>query len=496
MDLSQPIIRIKDADYRYSESHPKILSKVNLDVQKGEFIVITGKSGSGKSTLSLALSGFIPHLYAGEFSGEIIYQGLETKDLSLSEISQFVGLVQQNPENQIVTSMVVEEIIFGPENLNLEKKEILDRLSYSVTATNSGNLLNKSTNALSGGEKQKVVLASILSMRTSVLILDEPFSFLDHQTRNLFLATLKELNEQHGKTIIVIDHQPEIYQSLLTRLLVLTDGTIEADLPKDSIDYSAYSIPPNVLNDINSISTHEVSQKVLEVQNISVDFKNEQILKEITLTIKSGLIYGVIGPNGAGKTTLAQTIMNLHPYNGNILFLNNEISKVPTHKLAKDIGYIWQNPNHQIFEDTVSKEITFAPKNISGNTPEILNLANQMLKEASLETYLDFPPFGLSYGEKRRLNICSSEIYSPSVLILDEPFIGQDKQNFEYILEVLRVRKRKGLTSVIISHRKELYDLVDQFFLLDSGYLIKQGSPQEVTSFLEKEEKSSNHLEG
>ncbi|MHA1207174.1 MAG: energy-coupling factor ABC transporter ATP-binding protein, partial [Candidatus Hodarchaeales archaeon] len=227
MDSSKPIIRIKNVDYQYSESHRVILSKINLEVHKGEFIVISGKSGSGKSTLALVLSGFIPHLFSGKFTGEVEYQGLKTEELSLGEISQFVGLVQQNPENQIVTSTVVEEITFGPGNLNLGKKELLNRLSYSLTATNSENIANRSTTALSGGEKQKVVLASILSMGSSVLILDEPFSFLDHQTRNLFLATLKELTEQQGKTIIVIDHQPEIYRSLMTRLIVLTDGTIK-----------------------------------------------------------------------------------------------------------------------------------------------------------------------------------------------------------------------------------------------------------------------------
>ncbi|MHA1444059.1 MAG: ABC transporter ATP-binding protein [Candidatus Hodarchaeales archaeon] len=496
MDSSKPIIRIKNVDYQYSESHRVILSKINLEVHKGEFIVISGKSGSGKSTLALVLSGFIPHLFAGKFTGEIEYQGLKTEELSLGEISQFVGLVQQNPENQIVTSTVVEEITFGPGNLNLDREELSNRLSYSLTATNKKNIANRSTTALSGGEKQKVVLASILSMGSSVLVLDEPFSFLDHKTRNLFLATLKELTEQQGKTIIVIDHQPEIYQSLMTRLIVLADGTIKEDLPKATIDYSVYTVPQKILMDIKGLSHHQLNKNILKIRNLSVAFKKEQILKDINLSIDSGLIYGVIGPNGSGKTTLAQTIMNLYPYNGNIRFLDNEISKIPTHRLAKEIGYIWQNPDHQIFEDTVVKEITFAPKNILPATPEILNLANQMLEDASLESYVDFPPFGLSYGEKRRLTICSSEIYSPSVLILDEPFIGQDRQNFEYVLEILRLRKQKGLTSIVISHRKELYDLVDHMFVIDSGYLIKQGSPLNINSFFEEQEEYSNYLGG
>ncbi len=496
MDSLKTIIRIKSLDYQYSESHPLVLSKIDLEIQEGEFIVITGNSGSGKSTLALAISGFIPHLLAGKFFGEIEYQGLKTESLSLGEISQFVGLVQQNPENQIVTSSVVEEVAFGPENLNLKKEEILNRLFYSLTATNSDNLLNKSTTTLSGGEKQKVVLASILAMGSSVLLLDEPFSFIDHQTRKQFISTLEELNKQQQKTIIIIDHQPEIYQSLMTRLIVLSKGTIKADLHVKDIDYSVYKVSERVLKDIKRIINSQISNNIIEIDNLSVDFNKTQILHNISLSIDSGLIYGIIGPNGSGKTTLALTIMNLYPYSGNIRFNKKEIAEMPTYKLAKEIGYIWQNPDHQIFEETVTKEITFAAKNILNDSTQILDIAMKMLVDASLELYSELPPFGLSYGEKRRLNICSSEIYSPSVLILDEPFIGQDRQNFEYVLEILRLRKEKGLTSIIISHRKELYYLVDNIILLDSGYLIKQDSPSEIHSFIEEREDYSNYREG
>jgi len=495
VDSSQTIIRIKGLDYQYSEFHPLVLSKIDLEIQEGEFIVITGRSGSGKSTLALAMGGFIPHLLAGNFSGEIDYQGLNTGTLSLGEISQFVGLVQQNPENQIVTSSVVEEIAFGPENLNLKKEEILNRISDSLTATNSDNLLNKSTTTLSGGEKQKVVLASILAMGSSVLLLDEPFSFIDHQTRKQFISTLKQLNKQQQKTIIIIDHQPEIYQSLMTRLVVLSKGKIKADLSVTDIDYSSYKVPQRVLGDIKRIKSSQIDENIIQIDNLSVEFNKAQILRKISLSIDSGLIYGIIGPNGSGKTTLALTIMNLYPYKGSIQFNKKEILEIPTYRLAKEIGYIWQNPDHQIFEETVAKEITFAAKNILNDSTQYFDKVNKILVDASLESYSELPPFGLSYGEKRRLNICSSEIYSPSVLIFDEPFIGQDRQNFEYVLEILRLRKEKGLTSIIISHRKELYDLVDKLIFLDSGYLIKQGSSLEISSFIEEREDYSNYRE-
>jgi energy-coupling factor transport system ATP-binding protein len=240
----------------------------------------------------------------------------------------------------------------------------------------------------------------------------------------------------------------------------------------------------------------QIDENLIQIDNLSVEFNKTQILDKISLSIDSGMIYGIIGPNGSGKTTLALTIMNLYPYKGSIQFNKKEILEIPTYRLAKEIGYIWQNPDHQIFEETVAKEITFAAKNILSNSTRYFDKANTMLVEASLESYSELPPFGLSYGEKRRLNICSSEIYSPSILIFDEPFIGQDRQNFEYVLEILRLRKEKGLTSIVISHRKELYDLVDKLIFLDSGYLIKQGSPLEIHSFIEEREDYSNYMEG
>ncbi|MHA2154294.1 MAG: energy-coupling factor ABC transporter ATP-binding protein, partial [Candidatus Hodarchaeales archaeon] len=202
---------MKDINFQYSDSQPKIISNANLKIKKGEFIGITGRSGSGKSTLALILSGFIPHLIGGTYTGEVIYQGIETRSLSLGEISQLVGLVHQDPENQIVTSNVLEEVAFGPENLNLPKEEILERISFSLSATNLCELISRGTNELSGGEKQQVALASLLAMGGSVLILDEPTSYLDIVNRAQVLNTLQKLNLSQNMTIIVIDHQPEIY---------------------------------------------------------------------------------------------------------------------------------------------------------------------------------------------------------------------------------------------------------------------------------------------
>jgi energy-coupling factor transport system ATP-binding protein len=451
-----------------------------LDVQEGEFIVVTGNSGGGKSTLAFLLAGFIPHLIGGDFKGEILYQGINTNSLTLGEISQLIGLVQQDPENQIITSTVLEEIAFGPENLNLSKTEINKRITESLIATNLNDLLYRSTNELSGGEKQRVALASILAMGGKIIILDEPTAFLDYESKNLLLSTLKDLNLNKRQTVIVIDHQPEIYKDLLTRLVVLDQGVIVEDNQKASVDYSKFNLSMDDLSSIQSLPIKQPITQPIDIKQLTVTLQNSNVLRNISLTLKSGLVYGLVGPNGSGKTTLAQTLLNLHRYKGEILINNENISEVPTYQLAKTIGLIFQNPNHQLFEQTVLKEMLFAPKNLMSEEEDYITKANQFLNDALLIKYSNLPPFGLSYGEKRRLNICSSEIYSPEVLILDEPFIGQDLHNFTFILNILMERKKKGQTSIIISHRDELVQLVDYLYVLKNGELINQGKPQEL----------------
>ncbi len=480
---------MKDINFQYSDSQPKIISNVNLKINKGEFIVITGRSGSGKSTLALILSGFIPHLIGGTYTGEVIYQGIETRSLTLGEISQLVGLVHQDPENQIVTSNVLEEVAFGPENLNLPKEEILERISLCLSATNLDELISRGTNELSGGEKQRVALASLLAMGGSVLILDEPTSYLDIVNRAQVLKTLQKLNLSQNMTIIVIDHQPEIYKDLLTRLIVLEKGSIIGDYYAEEIDYTPYQVSVNSLKKIRILPPNNSIDNILQTDEYSVFLKNTKILSDISLKINSGLIYGIIGRNGSGKTTFANSLLNLHTNKGKMSIFGKNTAKKPTHEIAKDCGLIFQNPNHQIFEQTVKKEILFAPSNLNLDSELTDEKIHQLLVDSSLEQYKNSPPFGLSFGEKRRLTVISIDVYSPSILILDEPFIGQDRYNFEFILKILQKRKENGLTSVIISHRKELFNLVDRFIIFDQGHLIGEGNPREVLPIIK-----SKHL--
>jgi len=482
--LALPQIQVNNLTFYYKNSDKAALSNINLKFNEGEVICVTGSSGGGKTTFGLALSGHIPHTLAGDVRGEIIFQGVPSSDLSITDISQFIGLVQQDPENQLVTPSVLEEVAFGPENLSLPKKEILHRVKVSLETMDLLSLVSRSTNELSGGEKQRVAIASILTMCPQVLVLDEPTSFLDFQSYQKLISTLRELNLQNKITIIIIEHQPYLFKELIDRLIVIEHGSIVGDFQKPNINFTQQKISQEELQTIQRIRPKTDSGRVLDIQKLNISMKNRLVAKEISAELRQGYVYAIVGPNGAGKTTLLQAILNLIPSRGTILYNNKKISNTPTFQLAKKIGLIFQNPNHQIFEKTVLEEITFAPKNFGQDLNKVILNAKQLLREASLDSYIKMTPFGLSYGEKRRLNICSILIYEPDLLLLDEPFIGQDRANIEYLIQLLKERKLKGHTSVIVSHRRELYDLVDYFFVLDKGKLVAQGRPEEIVTYL------------
>lgn len=491
--MTSPLIKIENLYFRYNNSEEYALSEINFQINEGEFICITGSSGGGKSTLALALCGFIPHIIEGELMGQVYLQNLLTSDLTLADISQFVGLVQQDPENQLVTSTTLEEIAFGPENLCLAKEEISKRIFKSLSILNLKSLASRSTNAMSGGEKQRVAIASILAMHPKVLVFDEPTSFLDRGNIKEFLGVIGELNQKERITIIIIDHQPIHFKKYITRLLTLEKGKIIDDNDHQAIDYKRFITPSMELKRIQELKPKLPVEQFLKVQNLNVSLNNRLVLKNISLTIKSGLVYGLIGPNGAGKTTLLETILNLIPVEGNIVYCDQIVSDIPTHLLAFDFGLVFQNPNHQIFNNTVEKEILFAPKNFKLNIEKAKNRALVIFSEINFDQYINRSPFALSYGEKRRLNIASIDIYEPELLLLDEPFIGQDIGNISYLLNLIRRRKIEGKTTIIVSHRNELLDLSDYFFFLDKGKLLFQGESKAISNFLQEYDKEDNN---
>ncbi|MGC1121024.1 MAG: ATP-binding cassette domain-containing protein [Candidatus Methanofastidiosia archaeon] len=416
------MIEIRDYSFRYSDQW--ILKNISLTVDR-ELVVITGKSGSGKSTLALSIAGFLRD--TGVHSGEILYSGRNIDQVDLFELAQSIGIVQQDPEGQICTLSVEDEIAFGLENLCFSPEEIEQRTDWALSIVGGIHLKAKDTRSLSGGEKQKVAIASILAMKPEVIIFDEPTSNLDVETTKEIMRVITKIKGKANISALVIEHKWKHIYKYADRFYEMKGGTLTRIENPIDIPYTGH--------------TREVGGPVLELRNVTFSYDNP-ILDGVNLTVRENEVVGIMGVNGSGKTTLLMCIMNFLNYGGDILKNKKSIKDEKTAEIARNIGMIFQNPNHQIFENTVHKEACFAATNFSVECDIAPLLVN-----AGLQDYQDRNPFRLSYGEKRRLNIVSVLSYGPEVILLDEPFIGQDYENVQKIMDLLR-----GKTCIIVLH--------------------------------------------
>ena len=416
------MIQIKKYGFKYVDEW--VLRNINLNIDR-ELVLITGKSGSGKSTLALSIAGFLKD--TGHHEGEILFQGEPIEGFDLFELAQKIGMVQQDPESQICTMTVEDEIAFGLENVCLPRNEIKKRIDWSLSIVNGEYLRKRDTASLSGGEKQKIAIASILAMKPDVIIFDEPTSNLDVETTEEIMRVIRKIKKKADISAIVIEHKWKHIYNYADTVYEMEAGALKKVKTPPEVAYNGY--------------TRTTGRPILKIEDVSFSYGNP-ILDHVNMTVHEHETVGIMGPNGSGKTTLLMCIMNFLQYTGDILLHEKSIKHKKTSDIARKIGIIFQNPNHQIFENTVLKEVSFAPKNF-----DIYTDVTPLLEKADMEKYIHNNPFRLSYGEKRRLNIVSVLSYSPEVVLLDEPFIGQDYGNVQKIMDLLRNK-----TCIIVLH--------------------------------------------
>ncbi len=245
MMIGDVIISVENLSYSYMSGNSFALNNVNLRIRRGEFVVIMGPSGCGKSTLLYTFNGIIPHLFRGKMDGRVIVDGIDTRESSISKLSQIVGMVFQNPETQIVSSTVIEEVAFGPENLNLSTEEIQKRVEEALTIARLTEKRDFATTSLSGGEKQALAIASVIALRPKVLALDEPTSMLDPAGAALVSNIISDLNKKFGITVIAVDHRVEWAVNVADRLIVMDRGQIVID-DKPSNVFKLYGLVKSI----------------------------------------------------------------------------------------------------------------------------------------------------------------------------------------------------------------------------------------------------------
>lgn len=528
----------KDLEYRYlnrseGSTAAAALNNISFSINEGEFVAIVGKNGSGKSTLAKHLNALL-----SPTGGTVCVFGKYTNAEDLIwDIRSQVGMVFQNPDNQIVATTVEEDVAFGPENLGVEPREIRRRVEESLNKVNMIQFIHHSPHMLSGGQKQRVAIAGVLAMNPKCLVLDEATSMLDPTGRRDVMGILQKLNREDGITIVLITHHMD-EAARADRIIVINNGRIVLegpprevfvnteilinaglDIPQVSSFYSKavnagimekgkmpilideleeqlseYNFVNNGLKSAPGKQKNETGakkEKIIEIRNLSYVYMpgtpyEKQALDNVSLDVYKGEILGIIGQTGSGKSTLIQHLNGLlTPTEGSI----NVSGIVPKGKALKElrrkVGLIFQNPEDQLFEETVAKDIAFGLKKMGMPDSEI---EKRVLEAAEITgvpaDVLDRSPFELSGGQKRRVAIAGVIAMNPEILVLDEPTAGLDPAgSMEIYRFLLKLRKEKNTTIIIVSHIMEhVANYCDRVAVMNHGKLVLVGPTREVFS--------------
>ncbi|MBY9006740.1 MAG: energy-coupling factor ABC transporter ATP-binding protein [Candidatus Lokiarchaeota archaeon] len=523
------MIEIKNLTFIYNQSQNQILKNISLEIDNGEFILITGPSGSGKTTLVRVFNGLIPYFYGGKISGKVNIQGVNLFKTETRELAKKVGFVFQNPDNQLFMNEVESEIAFGLENLNLPIDTIKKRVEETLDAIGIAHLRRRNINELSGGEKQKVAIASVLAMNPEVIILDEPTAELDPKSAEETLMLIQKLNDELGLTIILIEHRLDRVIQYIDRIIIMENGTIIRDghpkeIFKEDLSKVGITIPPiiklsnklginsipltikesrNILGDILNKIPYSIDLKnnksridnyfdqfrkkraLLEFYNISFNYeKNKRILDNINLKMFKGEFIAIMGRNGSGKTTLLKLINGLlRPGKGKILIENKDIKRNSVAQLTKKIGYIFQNPANQFYHDTVDEEISYILKNLKYDYDKRKELVENILEQFGLSKYKKTYPRYLSVGEQQKLALASVLVAKPEILLLDEPTHGMDYKQKTLFFSYLNEYCRKGNLVILVTHDVEsVAEYSDRVILLSEGKIIVDDLKKNVLS--------------
>jgi len=464
------MIKVKNLTFRYSGSAGNTLDGIDLRIKRGEWVVIQGDSGCGKTTLALALSGFLYNLFKGDYQGHIEVNGAVLEEMDLAEAASRVYLVQQNPENQFCTLTVRDELAFGLENRNIAPGEIQKRIHQALVIVHGETLLDANLLELSGGEKQKVAIATAIAMQPEVLILDEPTSNLDPVSSKIVFKALNELKKLSGMTVVIIEHKIQQLRCYHPRILKMQSGKIIDLEEKESavINKGKRNKKKEKLARVNW-------EPILELENFVVKRQDQPIISIHDLVVYPGEIIALMGPNGSGKSTFLLGLLGLLEREFKLgRILQRELRSLKTFDITQNCGYVFQNPDHQLFCSSLEEELFMAARNFDRNRALSKEDASALLSAFRLNTDLWLHPQQLSFGQKKRLNLASVLVHKPRLLLLDEIFIGQDQKNIDASLEILEdyVNQTQAAVLIVNHYIQALRKHADRVLFFDRGEVL------------------------
>lgn len=476
------------------------LKHVSFDIKSGSFVGVIGPTGAGKSTLCMALAGIIPNLADGTMTGLVEVNGMNTSRHSVSALSERIGYVQQDPEVQLFCASVEDEIAFPLENRGIAPDIIDKQIDVMLDLVGMTGYRKRVPTSLSGGQMQRVAIAAALAAEPDVLILDEPTAALDPEGKQEVFDVLERIRQTRSMTVIMAEQDTEHIAYWADQVLFMVNGELvrngDASLfvrEKGLLESSGVQVADDPLPQVKAVQQgkkHKKDKKnqperskdvVISLDHVSYQYERggnaSKALDDVTFDIERGSFIGLIGRNGSGKTTLAKHLNGLiRPTQGTVTVDGLDASKHSVGEMAAHVGFVFQNPDHQIFCSTAKEEIAFGPTALGLDGATVFKRVDEMLTLFDLHRYEDVSPATLGYGERRAVALSSVLAIRTPILVLDEPTAGLDHRLAARFLGTIEKLNQRGVTIVMISHdMRAVYRYCTHVLELEDGKVVQYG---------------------
>ncbi len=494
------VISFEDFGFQYTAQAEPTLYHINLNIQKGEKVLIAGPSGCGKSTIAHCINGLIPNRYPGKATGKLTIGGKNALELGLFGLSKIVGTVLQDADGQFIGLTVAEDIAFALENDNIPNDEMHEHVKTVAKLVDVEQVLHHAPHEISGGQKQRVSLAGVMVNQVDVLLFDEPLANLDPATGKQAIELIDRIQKRTGCAVIIIEHRIEdVLHRNVDRVVLMGDGRILYDGSADrmlcsdllqksgireplyvtALKYAGVPLTP----EMHPASLHALSLSDGQKQQVrdwfdhqptpdktaelpvlfqakGVDFTypgGHHALKGIDVTIRKGEMLSIVGTNGAGKSTFSKAVCGfVRPQQGTMTLNGTDLATLSIKERADHIGYVMQNPNQMISKTQIFDEVALGLRNRGIPEEEVRQRVEDTLKICGLYSFRNWPVSALSYGQKKRVTIASILVLQPEMILLDEPTAGQDFRHYTEIMDFLHHLNKQGVTVVLITHDMHL----------------------------------------
>jgi len=524
-------IEIQNLAFTYKDqTGGRALDGINLDISRGEFLMVLGPSGAGKSTLANCLNGIIPNMVRGKYEGAVILNGKEPAKQPVSHMARDIGLVFQDFENQLFSTNVRLEIAFSPENFSFPQEEMDGIIDEMLSLIGLEGFDKREPATLSGGQKQRLVIGTVLAGQPKILCMDEPTTDLDPIGKIEVFNLAGRLRQSGGITLIIIEH--ETGEALFAdRVLLMKNGKIYKLGPAGEVlrDVEAFNdcgimplqIPsfffqfkggkPGVLpltpqEGLEAFSLHNIIIRgdrhdelcrrdrerekayggvLIDVKDLSYTYPNgTPALYNTSLQVREGEFLAIVGHNGSGKTTLVKHFNGLlKPTSGSAVVCGKDTASNTIFELGRDVGFVFQNPDHQIFSENIYDEVVFSPRLRGVPESELKERVTEALHAVDLDGYEQEDPFTLSKGIRQRIAVASVLSARPRVIILDEPTTGLDYVEQRKMMGLVKRLNETGHTVIIITHTMWVVaEYAHRVAVMNGGELIMYGPTREVFS--------------